>query len=127
MNILIELPSWLGDTVMTTPAVENLINFFDDSKITLIGSLVSIEVYKNHPNVIETHVLDKKIINLYRHVKNFGEFEVFLSFRGSVRSKFLKFFISARSKYQFDKHSSHGNHQVEKYNNFVNDSLGADY
>ena len=27
MKILIELPSWLGDTVMATPAIENLIKF----------------------------------------------------------------------------------------------------
>ena len=27
MKILIELPTWLGDTVMTTPAIENLVNF----------------------------------------------------------------------------------------------------
>ena len=32
MNILIELPTWLGDTVMSTPAIENLTNFYKDSK-----------------------------------------------------------------------------------------------
>ena len=35
MKILIELPTWLGDTVMTTPAIENLVNFFGDVEITL--------------------------------------------------------------------------------------------
>ena len=51
MKILIELPTWLGDAVMATPAIENIVSFFNDSEITLIGSFVAIEVMKNHPKV----------------------------------------------------------------------------
>ena len=54
MRILIELPSWLGDTVMATPAIENIANFFNDSNITLIGSFVANKTLKNHPMVIKT-------------------------------------------------------------------------
>ena len=46
MKILIELPSWLGDTLMATPAIENIISHFDDAQITFIGSKVSIETLK---------------------------------------------------------------------------------
>ena len=63
MKVLIELPTWLGDTVMSTSAIENLVDHFDDVEITLLGSYVSVEVLKNHPNVIKTHVLDKKLTN----------------------------------------------------------------
>ena len=38
MKILIELPTWLGDAVMTTPAIENLSSYYDQPEITLIGS-----------------------------------------------------------------------------------------
>ena len=41
MRILIELPTWLGDTVMVTPAIENLVGYFNDAEITLIGSFIS--------------------------------------------------------------------------------------
>ena len=34
MKILILLPTWLGDTIMATPAIENLVNLHNDSKIT---------------------------------------------------------------------------------------------
>jgi len=51
---------------------------------------------------------------------------VFLSFRSSIRSKFLKFLISAKNKYQFDKNKYQNRHQVEKYNDFINDSLLID-
>jgi heptosyltransferase-2 len=123
MKILIELPTWLGDSVMATPAIESLVYHFSDIEITLLGSFVSIEVLKNHPKVNKTYVLDKKFVNLYKTLKNFGEFDVFLSFRGSFRSKLIKFCISSKSKYQFDKNKYNNDHQVEKYINFINDSL----
>ena len=123
MKILIELPTWLGDAVMATPAIENLANFFNDAKITLIGSDVSIEALTNHPKVTKTYVLDKNYINLYKTIKSFGKFDMFLSFRSSFRSKFMKLCISSKRKYQFDKKKFIKGHQVEKYNNFVNDSL----
>ena len=77
MRIFIELPTWLGDTVMVTPAIENLANYFNDSEITLIGSVVAIEALKNHPKVTKTYVLEKNYFNLYNTIKSFGEFDVF--------------------------------------------------
>ena len=127
MKVLIELPTWLGDCVMTTPAIENISNFDNDVQITLIGSFVSIEAMKNDPKVVKTVVLDKKYRALYKIAKNLGDFDVFFSFRSSTRSKFLKFLISAKNKYQFDKNKYIDCHQVEKYNNFINDSLNINF
>ena len=123
MKVLIELPTWLGDCVMTTPAIENIVNFYNDVEMTFIGSFVSIEAMKNHPKVVKTAVLDKKYDYLYKIAKELGDFDVFFSFRSSFRSKFLKFLVSANNKYQFDKNKYINCHQVEKYNDFVNDSL----
>ena len=97
MKILIELPTWLGDSIMATPAIENLTNYFYDSKITLIGSYISIQVLKNHPNVVETHVINKKYSSYYKSLKSIGAFDIFFSFRGSLRSKLMKFFISSNT------------------------------
>jgi heptosyltransferase-2 len=126
VKILIELPTWLGDAVMATPAIENIVNFYNDIEITFIGSFVSIEALKNHPKIVKTTVLDKKFTSLYEISRDLGRFDVFFSFRSSVRSKFLKFLISAKKKYQFDKNKYQNRHQVEKYNDFVNDSLSID-
>jgi len=123
MKVLIELPTWLGDCVMATPAIENIVNFYNDVEMTFIGSFVSIEAMKNHPKVVKTAVLDKKYDYLYKIAKELGDFDVFFSFRSSFRSKFLKFLVSANNKYQFDKNKYINCHQVEKYNDFVNDSL----
>jgi len=125
MKILIELPTWLGDCIMATPAIENIVNSYNDVEITFIGSFVSIEAMKNHPKAVKTVVLDKKYGVLYKTAKNLGEFDAFFSFRSSVRSKFLKFSISAKNKYQFDKNKYINCHQVKKYNDFVNDSLNT--
>jgi heptosyltransferase-2 len=126
LKILIELPTWLGDAVMATPAIENIVNYYNDVEITFIGSFVSIEALKNHPKAIKTFVLDKKYTSLYKISRDLGGFDVFFSFRSSIRSKFLIFLISAKKKYQFDKNKYQNRHQVEKYNDFVNDSLSID-
>ena len=123
MKVLIELPTWLGDAVMSTPAIENLEYHFDGAEITLIGSSVAIDAIKNHPKVTKTYILDGTYSSVYRVVKRLGEFDIFLSFRGSLRSKFMKFCISAKSKFQFDNKIYKKGHQVEKYNNFINDSI----
>ena len=127
MKLLVELPTWLGDCVMATPAIENIVNFHNDVEITFIGSFVSIEALKNHPKVIKTVVLSKKYADLYKISQELGNFDAFFSFRSSLRTKFLKFLISAKNKYQFDKDKYQNRHQVEKYNDFVNDSLNTNF
>ena len=66
MKLLVELPTWLGDCIMTTPAIENLANFYNDAQITLIGSSVSIEAMRFHPKVVETVKKSLKISRNYR-------------------------------------------------------------
>jgi len=127
MKILIELPTWLGDCVMATPAIENIVNFHNDVEITFIGSFVSIEALKSHTKAVKTIVLDKKYTYLYKISRDLGNFDAFFSFRSSIRSKFLIFLISAKKKYQFDKNKYQNRHQVEKYNDFVNDSLNTNF
>ncbi len=127
MRILIELPTWLGDAVMATPAIENLANFQNEVEITLIGSFASIEVFKNHQKVIKTVVLDKKYPSLVKISRELGSFDAFFSFRNSFRAKFLKLLISANNKHQFKKSKYPNRHQVEKYNDFVNDILGTNF
>ncbi len=127
MKILIELPTWLGDAVMVTPAMDNIISHYDEPEITIIGSFVSIEVIKNHPKVFKAEVLIKNYISLYRIAKNLGQFDVYFSFRSSFRSRILKLLISSKNKYQFERNKHQNCHQVEKYNRFVNHSLNTDF
>ena len=127
MKILIELPTWLGDSVMLTPAIENIVTYYKKPEITIIGSHVSVEVLKNHPNVIEAKVLKKNYRYLYRIAKLLGNFDVFFSFRNSFRSKIFKLFVSSKNKFQYTKNRYQKYHQVEKYNCFVNHCLNANF
>jgi len=125
MKVLIELPTWLGDAVMTTPAIENLENHFSDAEITLVGSTIAIEAIKGHPKVFKTYILDKTFKSTFQLLTDLGQFDAFFSFRGSLRSKLIKFCVSSKSKFQFDKKKYTKGHQVEKYNNFINDCLSS--
>ena len=127
MKILIELPSWLGDAVMVTPAIENLASYYDNPEITLLGSDISVEVLKNHPKVIKTLVFDKNYTSVFRMLKKLGKFDVFFSFRSSFRSGLIKLLISSINKYQHNNNKFQNRHQVEKYNDFVNESLNTDF
>ena len=123
MKILIELPTWLGDCVMATPAIENLLNSHPKVKLTIVGSYVSVEAMKYHPKVVGVHTLEKNYLALYKTAKDLGDFDVFFSFRSSFRSTFLRLLISSKNKYQFNKNKYQNCHQVKKYNDFINDSL----
>ena len=127
MKILIELPTWLGDAVMATQAIENIINYYENSNITLIGSINSTEVLKHHPKIIHTFVLEKNYISLYKITRQLGRFDIFFSFRSSYRTKFLRFFINSKNKYQIKKEKNQNYHQVEKYNNFINTCLRKNF
>jgi heptosyltransferase-2 len=126
MKILIELPSWLGDTVMATPAIENIIKHYGEVELTLIGSLISIEALKCHPRVIKTFVIEKKISSFFRIFNSLEKFDLFISFRSTLRAKFHKLCISSKKKYQFNKKRYENHHQVEKYNSFINEILNID-
>ena len=123
MKILIELPTWLGDSVMSSPAIENIVSYFGDVEITLIGSLTSIESLKNHPKVIKAIVIKKQYFFFYTFAKELGRYDIFFSFRESFRTTILMFFIFSNKKFQFQRDLYKNLHQVEKYNNFINDCL----
>ena len=124
MKLLIELPTWLGDAVMATPAIENIIKFYPNVEISLIGSADSIKALRYHPKVVKTYIIEKKITSLIQALRSLKEFDIFLSFRGSIRAQVTKLLIPAKRKFQFNNKKYVRRHQVEKYNCFVNDSIG---
>jgi len=127
MRILIELPTWLGDCVMSTPAIENIVKKHKDCEIIFIGSKVSIDLMSSHPNCIDTYVLDRKIINLIKTIRSIKFIDLFISFRGSIRTKLFQLLLNTENKYQYNKNKFSSEHQVEKYNQFIQDYIGLDF
>ena len=94
MKILIILPNWLGDAVMTTPAIELLALHYPNAKFTFVGSFVSIEALKHHPLcekavVDETKKAKNRLIATYKLAKELGEFSLAITFRNQLHSSLL--------------------------------------
>ena len=94
MKILVILPNWLGDAVMTTPAIESLLTCGKNVRFTFVGSYVSIEALKNHPHcdnayVDETKKGGNRFINTYRFAQKLQGHDVAISFRNQLHSSLL--------------------------------------
>lgn len=127
-KILIEIPTWLGDCIMATPAIENIIKHYPNSNIIIFGSSAASAVFKNHPNVKKIIIDDSRLAKnryfwLYKNAKKI-KFDVIFSFRRQLSSKFFAFFVSSKSTYHYKRYNTSVTHQVIRYNNFVNYSLG---
>ena len=127
-TIFIEIPSWLGDAIMATPAIQNIIKTYPKAKITLLGSFVSTQAFANYPNIEKIIVDDtKKSGNRYKNLivlaKSIGKVDLAISFRRSISSKFMMFFIKAKNKFNYKRLTKDEIHLAIRYNDFVNKVL----
>ena len=125
MKILIELPTWIGDTVMVTPSIENIVKLYPNVKISLIGENKCLDIFKKHPNVIKFHEIKKSYWDIFLKAKSLDFYDLFLSFRKTYRSNFLNYLVKAEKKFQYKKQKFVTGHQVEKYSLFVHSTLGT--
>ena len=130
-KILIEVPTWLGDCVMTTPALENIIKAYPNVKITIFGAFVSTAIFEEHPNV-ESIILDKskkassRLKWIYNIAKELGEFDATLTFRKTLFSKLFIWFTKAKTKGYYKRYTKETIHQAIRYNDFVNKTFQLD-
>jgi len=133
VKIFIEIPTWLGDAVMATPAIENIVKNFPNAKLVIFGSFVSTKLFKEHPNV-EQIIIDNtkkegnRYKNLFRLAKSVGKVDIAFSFRKNFTTKFLLFFVNSTQKFIYKRLDKTLNtHQVIRYNDFINKSLSLDF
>jgi len=125
VKILIELPTWLGDATMATPAIENIVATYPHAKLTLFGSWVATQLFSEHPNV-EKIVVDEskqakfRFFKLYQYAKALGHFDLALSFRRNFTTKFWLFFVHAKQTSHYRRYTRNTLHQVVRYNDFIN-------
>lgn len=94
VKLLIILPNWLGDAVMATPSIEALCAIYPEAELTLVGSYVSIEALKYHPQctrhyVDETKKGGNRFLNTYRFAKELGYHDMAITFRNQIHSSLL--------------------------------------
>ena len=132
MKILIETPTWLGDAVMTTPAIENLLKAYPGADITLFGSKVAVEALSAHPKVTKTVIDSSKsggnrILNIFKLSKKLGRYDLAISFRSHIFSKLLLYLTGSKKRYIYRKKKYPiPHHQVERYNDFVSSITGQE-
>lgn len=127
-KIFIEIPTWLGDTIMTTPAIENIIKEYPNAEVILLGSYVSTQALGKTQNISKVIVDESKkegnrYLNLIKLAKEVGKVDLAISFRKSFSSKFMMFFIKAKNKYSYKRYTKEEIHQALRYNDFINRSL----
>ncbi len=128
-KILIELPTWLGDCVMATSAIENIIHTYPKVKMTIFGTKISSAVFSQHPN-LEKIIIDNskshgnRLFNLYKIAKKVGQFDCAFSFRRRFSSHFFIFFVNTKHRAIYQRYDKKSQHQVLRYNDFVNRVLG---
>ncbi|HIP93513.1 MAG TPA: lipopolysaccharide heptosyltransferase II [Desulfurobacteriaceae bacterium] len=116
MKLMIELPTWLGDAVMASGAVNKLIKYLKPKEVILFGSPVATSLYPNFKIIID----DRK--NRLRQFFKLPKVDKFVSFRNSLYSKLLAFKYKGVAFNIKEKNL----HMVEKYNLFVNKILKKD-
>jgi heptosyltransferase-2 len=92
-EILVILPNWLGDAVMATPL--KLFKIYPDAELTLVGSYVSIEALKYHPQC-KRHTVDEtkkgESVSQYLPIcESVRQHDLAITFRNQLHSSLLLF------------------------------------
>lgn len=127
-RVFIEIPTWLGDAIMTTPAIENIVKTYPYVKITLFGSYVSTSAIKYHPNIEQVIVDESKkaplrLWWLLKLAKSLPEFDASFTFRNRLFPKLLQLFLNSKQKFIYKRYIKKSRHQALRYNDFINLSL----
>ena len=116
MRLLIEPPTWLGDAVMASGAIDKLIFTLNPDEVILFGSFVSTELLKANPKITKVILNEKKLL---KNFINMPKVDIFVSFRRSLSSKIVG--LKYKKRFFFEK--IYKGHMVEQYNDYVDNIL----
>lgn len=89
-NILIIGPTWLGDTILSTPVLSNLKSAFPSARLYYLGAPAAAGILSGHPDLDELHVRTGNIVYDIRKTISFRRkaidwtFVLSNSFRGAL-------------------------------------------
>lgn len=96
MRILLRLPTWLGDAVMTTPTIEALKAHYPQASFTLVGSPASIGLFTSSiPSdrlfIDESKQTKNRPLAIYRIARQIGKHDIAITFQNNFYSALLLF------------------------------------
>ena len=98
MRILVRVPNWLGDAVMCTPALDNLLRQAPGSELVLVGPPAILELFRGDPRGTTLVADDSKskrfrflrLNQLARQVRQeLGPFELAFTFKNSLSARWF--------------------------------------
>jgi heptosyltransferase II len=107
-RILVRGPNWLGDAVMSEPALRGLRKLFPDAQISLLVKPAVADLFKDHPAL--THVLTYESNGRHRGLSGkwvlAGElrrkgFDLAILFQNAFEAAFLTFLASVPRRYGY--------------------------
>ncbi len=106
MKIAIRIPNWIGDAVMFTPALEALIEFFPNAKITLVGTYPALSLFERDERINALINDDSKkaffrIPALYALAKKIEKQDIFITTQNTFLSALLGFFTASAKRIGF--------------------------
>jgi heptosyltransferase-2 len=147
MKILVRMPNWLGDAVMATPALHNLMRHFSPMEIILVGSAAVAEMFRPDPAYTAVYQDASRLTRfrihglwqLARRIRScHGRVDVAFAFPNSLSARLLLSMTRAQERVGACRRwrnawLSHPvpvslrAHQARVYNQIVNGYLGTDY
>jgi len=123
MRLLIEVPTWLGDSVMASGSINKLIEELNPTEVIIFGSFVSTELFKGHPKVTKV-VVDKtkfgnRLLNVFKVSKELKS-DIAVTYRKYFFSKLLMV-LSGKKFFWINK--KYKGHLAEQLNDYVDDVL----
>jgi len=147
MRVLVQMPNWIGDAVMATPALNNLLEHHRGAEFFLVASPFVAEMFRADPTyraVVTDASRSRRLRliglwNLGRRLRlHHGPFDLAWSFVNSLSSRILLRASGAPMRVA-KKHARHdflltnpvsvqrGVHHAVRYNHVVNGFLGTEY
>ena len=148
MRILVRMPNWLGDAVMATPALNNLLRHYAGAAFTLVGSPVVAELFADDSRFVaavpdNSQNARPRLAGVWRLARqlrrDLGPFDEGWTFQNGLSSRLLLWAAGAPRRIARVHHGwadlllTHAvrcdltQHHAEIYNAAVNGGLGTSY
>lgn len=138
------MPNWIGDAVMATPALQNLINLNPKSQIILVLSPACFDLFVCNKQFIcykdESKTSNNRLLYYMKLVKTIYQeqdyIDISIAFTNSFSSRFMLWLLKSKQnialrRYQFEPFLTKAinvyknQHQVQIYNDLINKVFGA--
>jgi heptosyltransferase II len=146
-RVLVRMPNWLGDAVMATPALTNLMRHCPGAEVVLVGAAPVVDLFEPDPAFRAVCRDSSKAWRFrpagLRHLARslaaeHGPFDLALAFPNSLSSALLVWFSAAKRRIGVRRLGRRplltqpvpvdtSAHQAEIYNQLVNGAFGTDY